>query len=58
MRFMMIVKHAENQGPPPKALIDAITRAADEAVKNGACSATEVSGQPHKGLEFAFPAEE
>ena len=36
MRFMMIVKHAENQGPPPKALIDAITKASDEAVKNGA----------------------
>jgi hypothetical protein len=35
MRFMMIVKHAENQGPPPKALIDAITKASD-AVKNGA----------------------
>ena len=36
MRFMMIVKHAENQGPPPKALLDAITKVADEAVKNGA----------------------
>src|SRR5215813_7236960 len=35
MRFMMIVKHAENQGPPPKALIDAITKASDEAVKAG-----------------------
>jgi hypothetical protein len=26
MRFMMIVKHAENQGPPPKALMDAIVK--------------------------------
>ena len=36
MRFMMIVKHTEDQGPPPKALIEAITKAADEAAKNGA----------------------
>ncbi len=35
MRFMMIVKHTEDQGPPPKALIEAITKAADEAAKNG-----------------------
>jgi len=24
MKFMMNVKHAENQGPPPKELMDAI----------------------------------
>ena len=28
MRFMMIVKHAEKQGPPPKELMDAIAKAA------------------------------
>jgi hypothetical protein len=33
---MMIVKHTEDQGPPPKALIEALTKAADEAAKNGA----------------------
>lgn len=35
MRYMMIVKHAENQGPPPKALMDAIAELAAEATKNG-----------------------
>jgi hypothetical protein len=35
MKFMMIVKHAENQGPPPKALMDAIAALAEEAVKAG-----------------------
>ncbi len=36
MRFMMIVKHAEKQGPPPKQLMDAIAKAAEEASKTGA----------------------
>jgi hypothetical protein len=35
MQFMMIVKHAEKQGPPPQALIDAITRMSEEAAKAG-----------------------
>jgi hypothetical protein len=35
MRFMMIVKHAEKQGPPPKELMDAIAKAAEEAAKAG-----------------------
>jgi hypothetical protein len=35
MRFMMIVKHAENQGPPPKALMDAITKLAEQDAKTG-----------------------
>jgi hypothetical protein len=35
MRFMMIVKHAENQGLPPKALMDAITAMAEEETKAG-----------------------
>ena len=30
MRFMMIVKHAENQGPPPKELMDAVAKLAQE----------------------------
>ena len=29
MRFMMIVKHTEKQGPPPKELMDAIAKAAE-----------------------------
>jgi hypothetical protein len=35
MRFMMIVKHAENQGPPPKDLIDAIDSLGAEGTKDG-----------------------
>ncbi len=35
MRFMMIVKHAENQGPPPKELIEAIDQLGAEAMKDG-----------------------
>ena len=36
MRFMMLVKSAENSGPPPKELMDAIAKLAEEAVKSGA----------------------
>jgi hypothetical protein len=35
MKFMMIVKHSENQGPPPKELMDAIAILAEEEVKAG-----------------------
>jgi hypothetical protein len=35
MRFMMIVKHAEKQGPPPQQLMDAIAQLAEEATKAG-----------------------
>ncbi len=35
MRFLMLVKHAENQGPPPKALMDEIEKLAEEAVSKG-----------------------
>ena len=35
MRFMMIVKHAENQGMPPKELMDAIAKLAEEQSKAG-----------------------
>jgi hypothetical protein len=35
MRFMMIVKHAEKQGPPPKQLMDAITALVEEESNAG-----------------------
>jgi hypothetical protein len=35
MRFMMIVKHPENQGFPPKPLMDAIAKLGEQAVKDG-----------------------
>lgn len=35
MRFMMIVKHAENQGLPPRQLMDAITKLVEEEARAG-----------------------
>lgn len=35
MRFMTIVKSAENQGPPPRELMEAIAQAAQEATGTG-----------------------
>ena len=35
MKFMMIVKHAENQGPPPKSLMEAIAKLGEEEAKSG-----------------------
>jgi hypothetical protein len=35
MRFMMMVKSKENSGPPPKALMDAMAKSIEEAIKDG-----------------------
>jgi len=35
MRFMMLVKSAENAGPPPKELMDAIAKLGEQATKTG-----------------------
>jgi hypothetical protein len=35
MRYMMIVKHKEAQGMPPKELMDAIGKLTEEAIKAG-----------------------
>jgi hypothetical protein len=35
MRYMMIVKHAEKQGMPPKPLMDAIAKLSEESVRAG-----------------------
>jgi len=49
MRFMMIVKHAENQGPPPKPLMDAIAKLAEEATKAGTMLGTGGLGPTAQG---------
>jgi hypothetical protein len=36
VQFMMMVKHAENCPPPPKALSDAMAKLTEEAVRTGA----------------------
>lgn len=35
MRFMMLVKQAQNSGPPPKGFIDEMAKLGEEAVKAG-----------------------
>lgn len=35
MRFMMLVKSAENSGPPPKELMEAIWKNSEDAAKAG-----------------------
>ena len=35
MRFMTLIKGPENAGPPPKGLLDAITKLGIEGTKNG-----------------------
>ena len=35
MRFMMMVKSAENQGPPPQELMDAMGKLVQEAIESG-----------------------
>jgi hypothetical protein len=40
MRFMMLVKHKENQGQPPKELMDAMAKLTEESVKNNALHAS------------------
>ena len=35
MKFMVMVKHAENSGVPPKELMDAIDILTQEAIQNG-----------------------
>jgi hypothetical protein len=35
MRFMMMVKHSENQGPPPAGFMEVMAKLGEEAVKAG-----------------------
>ena len=56
MRFMMIVKHAEKQGPPPKELMDAIAKLAEEEAKAGTMLGSGGSGQPRWAPASGFPA--
>src|SRR5258708_23004209 len=49
MKFMMIVKHAEKQGPPPKQLMDAIATLAGGADKTCAMLGNGGRGPPAPG---------
>ncbi len=35
MRFMMMVKHSENQGPPPPGFMEVMAKLGEDAVKAG-----------------------
>ena len=35
MQFLMLVKHGENPGPPPKAFLDAMAKLGEDAAKSG-----------------------
>ena len=35
MRFLSIVKSAENQGPPPQALMDAMAKLTEDSLRDG-----------------------
>ena len=56
MKFMMIVKHAEKQGPPPKELMDAITILSEEETKDGTMIGKTAEGiiQGHRMISLAF----
>ena len=45
MRFMMLVKHSENQGPPPKGFMDEMAKLHAEAVKIGGRTDAGNAGQ-------------
>jgi len=40
MRFLSIVKAAENQGPPPQALMDAMAKLVEDSIKDGSVVST------------------
>jgi hypothetical protein len=54
MQFMMLVKHAENSGPPPKEFMDAMAKLGEEAVKAGAMIASGGWPQPRKARASGF----
>ncbi len=55
MRFMMIVKHAEKQGPPPQQLMDAITKLAEEETKAGTMIGSGGLGPTLRAPASGFP---
>ena len=49
MRFLSLVKSAENQGPPPQALLDAIAKLTEDSLKDGSLVQTGGLGQTSTG---------
>src|SRR6266704_3483371 len=49
MRFLSIVKAAENQGPPPQALLEAIAKLTEDSLKDGSLVQTGGLGATSTG---------
>src|SRR5437867_11932084 len=49
MRFLSIVKAAENQGSPPQALLDAIAKLTEDSLKDGSLVQTGGLGATTSG---------
>jgi hypothetical protein len=56
MKFMMIVKHAEKRGPPPKELMDAIAILSEEETKNGTMIGNGGLGPTARGARVRLSA--
>ena len=56
MRFMMIVKSAEKSGFPPKPLMDAIGKLAEEAAKAGTMVGSGGLGPTAQGARVRLSA--
>lgn len=52
MRFLSIVKSAENQGAPPQALLDAIDRLTRDSLKDGSLVSTGGLGTTGSGARL------
>jgi hypothetical protein len=56
MKFMMIVKHAEKYGPPPKELMDAIAILSEEETKDGTMLGSGGLGPTAQGARVRLSA--
>lgn len=52
MRFLSIVKSAENQGAPPQALLDAIDKLTRDSLKDGSVVSTGGLGTSGSGVRM------
>ena len=52
MRYLGIVKAAEGQGQPPKALLDAMAKFTEESFRNGSLIQTGGLGSSAKGVRI------
>ena len=56
MRFLSIVKAAENQGPPPQALLDAMAKLTEASLSDGSLIQTGGLSASSEGARFRVSA--